>query len=588
MKFLLVSILFLLCLLAPARAQQDADERYLRIYGQIQQADVLAEKSGQEAGALTNYTDAQSQLLRFRRIFPTWNPAIVNFRLTYLEGKISDLQGVVASNTVAPLNIAPSVDITASQLALLNSQLHSVQNENETLQIKLKEALAAQPAVIDSRELAEAQEQLRQMMKENDLLKASRTGSREPVVIVDTNRLEEARQELVASVKKFSDEHARASSLLAENEKLRGDLKAATVHADALETLRTENTKLKDQLNALNRAADEAQQVQRMNDELRNARAQIANLQTTVVVTSLEKTALEKKYQELVNAPKPDLAEFQKQIRALARERDDLMAKLDAANHRTSRRGNEEVASQVSKLSDEVATLQSRLEVDEAKAVPFTAEELTLFRQAAPNPEPIRKSVHEMPAGTTELVASAQRHFARQEFNEAEADYQKILSHDENNGLALANLATIELQQDKFAEAEKHITAAVAQSPDDAYNLSTLGYLKFREEKYDDALDALSKAAKLDPNNAEIQNYLGVTLSHKGLRAQGETALRKAIQINPGFAPAHNNLAVIYLSQKPPLPQLARWHYQKALDAGQTRNPELEKMLAAQGAAVEQ
>jgi cytochrome c-type biogenesis protein CcmH/NrfG len=144
----------------------------------------------------------------------------------------------------------------------------------------------------------------------------------------------------------------------------------------------------------------------------------------------------------------------------------------------------------------------------------------------------------------------------------------------------LANLATIEMEQGKLADAEKHITAAVAQSPNDAYNLSILGYLKFRQEKYDDALDALSRAAKLDPRNPEIQNYLGVTLSHKGLRAQAETALRKAIQLDPNYGPAHNNLAVIYINQTPPLVELARWHYQKALDAGQPRNPDLEKMLA--------
>jgi len=41
----------------------------------------------------------------------------------------------------------------------------------------------------------------------------------------------------------------------------------------------------------------------------------------------------------------------------------------------------------------------------------------------------------------------------------------------------LANLATIELQENKLADAEKHITAALAESPNDAYNLSTLGYL---------------------------------------------------------------------------------------------------------------
>jgi Tfp pilus assembly protein PilF len=96
----------------------------------------------------------------------------------------------------------------------------------------------------------------------------------------------------------------------------------------------------------------------------------------------------------------------------------------------------------------------------------------------------------------------------------------------------------------------------------------------------------LSRAAKLDPQNPEIENYLGVTLSHKGLRAQAETALRKAIQLDPNYAAAHNNLAVIYVSQQPPLVELARWHYQKAVDAGQPRNPDLEKLLADKGAPV--
>jgi hypothetical protein len=39
---------------------------------------------------------------------------------------------------------------------------------------------------------------------------------------------------------------------------------------------------------------------------------------------------------------------------------------------------------------------------------------------------------------------------------------------------------------------------------------------------------------------------------------------------------------VVYITQQPPLTELARWHYQKALAAGHPKNPELEKMLAAQ------
>jgi len=41
---------------------------------------------------------------------------------------------------------------------------------------------------------------------------------------------------------------------------------------------------------------------------------------------------------------------------------------------------------------------------------------------------------------------------------------------------------------------------------------------------------------------------------------------------------------VVYLNQTPPMPMLARWHYEKAVAAGQPRNPDLEKLLAEKGA----
>jgi tetratricopeptide (TPR) repeat protein len=270
----------------------------------------------------------------------------------------------------------------------------------------------------------------------------------------------------------------------------------------------------------------------------------------------LEKKALESKVKNLSSELADTAANSQARIRDLTEERNDLVEKLDTAKAKNSTVKVTDAAAQIAALNNEVNTLRSRIDVDESKPVPFSDEELALFRQDT-NPEPIRKSIEQMPAGTAELVASAQQHFSNNEFDQAEADYQKILQRDQNNGLALANIAAIEMQENKLDAAEKHIKAALVQSPEDAYNLATLGFLKFRQEKYDDALDALSHAAKLDPQNPEIQNYLGVTLSHKGLRAQAETALRKALQIDPNYAPAHNNIAVIYLSQNPPLPQLA-------------------------------
>jgi tetratricopeptide (TPR) repeat protein len=243
-------------------------------------------------------------------------------------------------------------------------------------------------------------------------------------------------------------------------------------------------------------------------------------------------------------------------------------------------------------VDDEVKMLRARLAVDEARSVPYTPEELALLKSSPPTPlanvSNQKKSVNELPGGSALLVAEAQSYFSAGDYDRAGAEYRQILQGDPGNALALANLAAIELQENKLDDAETHITAALAKTPDDAYTLSTYGFLKFRQQKFDEALDALSRAAKLDPGNPQIQNYLGVIMSHKGLRLQAESALRKAIELDPDYGAAHNNLAVVYLGETPPLAALARWHYQKALDLGQPRNPDLEKMLSDLGAPVSQ
>jgi tetratricopeptide (TPR) repeat protein len=217
------------------------------------------------------------------------------------------------------------------------------------------------------------------------------------------------------------------------------------------------------------------------------------------------------------------------------------------------------------------------------QAVPYSTEELALFRPSemtlAVDTKAGQKSVRELPAGSAALVAEAQREFSARQYDQAEQKYLQVLQHDEKNTYTLANLATIQLQLNHLDDAEKHINQALTQSPNDAYSLLVLGEIDIRRDKYDAALDALSHAAKLDPQNSEIQNYLGLTLSQKGLRAAAETAFRKAIQIDPGYASAHHNLAVFYITQKPPWTELARWHYKKALAAGFPPNPDLEKML---------
>jgi Flp pilus assembly protein TadD len=194
---------------------------------------------------------------------------------------------------------------------------------------------------------------------------------------------------------------------------------------------------------------------------------------------------------------------------------------------------------------------------------------------------PPRKSPGELPANGASLLAEAKRNYAAGDLNKAEASYQQLVSLESTNIGALADLASIEVDLKHTEDAEKNIKAALAIDPNHEYSLFVLGRVKFQEEKYDDALDAFSRAAQANPKSAEIQNYLGITLSEKGLRVPAEAALRRAVQLDPKYGSAHANLAFIYITQKPPIVPLAKWHYEKAVASGQPRNPDMEKRLAA-------
>jgi len=557
---------------------------------------------------MTQYLEVQAALQRFGTLYPDWNPRIVNFRINYVAEKIAEVTTKIPVTNLAPETaVAPpapgavpakaAADLEA-QLGALHQQMQQLQTDNTTLQSKLQEALGAQPAAIDARELNRAQEKIRALMKENDLLKVSLAqGKTGPgpgpavAVAVESGALRQAQLALAAANQKLAEQTARADQLARENQALQSRVQALLASPGAMQALREENEVLKKQIADLKLAAPAATATNRLNPELDEARKQIAALQSASQVAFLEKSALENRVRQLqvgaVN-PAPALApaeaDNEARIRALTQERDNLLAKLGEANKELYGSRKQNAAVRIGELTDEVSALHARLAVDEAQVVPYTPEELALFQQSGPqlaDRSQQKKSVRELPGGAAELVAEAQHFFSAGQYDKAEDDYQKILQHDQNNGLVLANLATIEMEQGKLDDAEKHIKEAVAQSPNDAYNLATLGRLEFLREKYDEALDALSRAAKLDPRNPEIENYLGVTLGHKGLRVQAETALRKAVQLDPNYGAAHNNLAVIYINQQPPLAGLARWHYQKALDLGQPHNQDLERMLDA-------
>lgn len=543
-RYVALLITALLASTAGLRAQ-GLDDQYFAIFSLIQEGDTLS--ATDPAKAVGKYVQAQTILQRFQKGNPDYNPQVVSFRLNYLAGRLAELSSATAQG--APVTPGLTNRITGEvtppprgestnapgdlqwQVDALKEQVKQMIADRALLQAKLKEALAAQPAESDPRELARAEERIKALQKENELLRVSLETQKSKAPTLDPKAGEQVQTAL-----------AEANRQLAQQKELNAKL---TVEKDALQAKAKANPDL---------AALQAE-----NEILKKQ-----------ILSSSASTA-----QQQAAAPNADGT----RVRQLERERDDLIKKLEAANKAAGSKKTKVTAKQLQDLELQLSGARARLEVLEARQVPLTAEELAWLKQPAATPAPSQPSTSSSGLGpsATKLLAEAQSYFASRQLDKAEAAYAELLKQDPRNVLCLANMAAIQSESGKLTEAEANAKAALAEKPDDAFSLYILGITKFRQTKYDDSLDALSRAAKIQPNDPQIQNYLGLALTEKGMRAPAEAALRKAIQLQPNYALAHYNLAVAYSSQQPPAIELARFHYQKAIALGQPANPEMEK-----------
>jgi len=511
-----VSSVSVLLFAAMVALGQGLDDEYVQIFRLIQEADALS--SAAPGQALAKYLDAQAALDRLHKGSPDWNTRIVNYRLTYLANRISALSANnplpatprPSPNNPPPAAVPPSAPADwQAQLDGVNEQLRQAQSDKSLLEAKLKEALALRPAAADPAELAKAEDRIKELQKENDLLRVTKA-NQESTPAVDVRALDQARQSAADTRRQLDEQSARLSKLTLEKEALQARLKSSGSDTTALSP----------------------------SDNVR--------------------------------------------IKQLEGERDSLQRRLDEATRKLYGRKGKATPSQLADLENQLAMARTRMEILDARAMPYSEEELQLLKSPQPklaeiDPKAGKKSIKELPPGAAALVAEAQRCFAAKQYDKAEAAYLQVLQQDSKNVPTLGNLAAIQVEAGHLDQAEGNIKQAMSVDPEDPYILYVLGILRFRQAKYDDALDALAHAAKLDPQNAEVQNYLGLTLSEKGMRIPAEAALRKAVELQPGYAGAQYNLAVVYATQQPPANALARFHYQKAIAAGYPRNSDLEK-----------
>ena len=121
---------------------------------------------------------------------------------------------------------------------------------------------------------------------------------------------------------------------------------------------------------------------------------------------------------------------------------------------------------------------------------------------------------------------------------------------------------------------------ALSLDLDNAAAWKLLGMNALEQKRDEEAFACLAQATLYDESNPRAHNYLGMAAGRKGWGEASEQELRRAVELDPNYADANFNLAVLYLGRTPPLIELARRHYQRALDLGAQRDPAIETLIA--------
>jgi tetratricopeptide (TPR) repeat protein len=559
---------------APSLAAQTPDELFVQVYNLITQADALKE-NGRNIDAEAKYREALKALNALEKEYPYWNRRVVEYRRQYLSDRVGT-EPVEATPTADAGEGSPLVPVQLPdpEIEALRREVRQLQADRMRLEARLREALTAQPAAVtpaaNAAALQQAQARVAQLERENAALKVQvaetpATPVTPPPGTPETQALEQAQQAV--------------ADLSSQLNTLKTRLQLAETERDALKARLTDipttvppTTPTTPEAPAANAA------------ELQAAQDQIASLNRMLADEKGRTADLEMQLKAAKEAAssRSEVATNQR-LKDLENERDTLLRRVNVLTRQLDEQKLAKGDEAARQISEQLNVLRARIQVYEAQAIPYTAEEMALM-SAEPGTGTLTDTARlpsaALPAGVAALVSDAERAFRAERYAEAEQKYTEALTADDTNVHLLANLAACQLQQDKLPAAEATLQKALAQDPMDPDALSLQGLLEFRTERFDEAEKTLSRAAQMNPDSALTQNYLGVTLSQKGLRKPAETAFRKAIQIDPYYAEAHYNLAVVYARQQPVMPALARFHYEKAVAGGQPRNPELEQIIA--------
>lgn len=201
------------------------------------------------------------------------------------------------------------------------------------------------------------------------------------------------------------------------------------------------------------------------------------------------------------------------------------------------------------------------------------------------NPLPVRigsapsSEIGALPPLTTAIGKRAAKAFLKGNLLEARDAFLEILKSDPDNAPTLTNLGATFLELKQYRLARTHLEKALQANPELHQARTILGITYLRSGDSYRAISSLSRVVAAEPKNARAHNYLAMATLEKGWTQAAERQLQEAVSADPGFADAHYNLAIRYMEKKPPAVELARRHYQRAIDLGATPSSKLHTRI---------
>ena len=125
---------------------------------------------------------------------------------------------------------------------------------------------------------------------------------------------------------------------------------------------------------------------------------------------------------------------------------------------------------------------------------------------------------------------------AKQDWDNAKQQYQKVLQIQPDNPLASNNLAYVMLEQGGNVEvAFAMAQTARRQLPDNPNSADTLGWAFYHKGVYTSAITQFKAALKKEPDNALFNYHLGLAYAKSGQAALARQQLDRVLKINPNF-----------------------------------------------------